>query len=346
MGLYLAEITRSDRTALDQMAQLLEREGLRPDRNLDYSCGLYDGDGRLLATGSCYGQTLRCLAVSSEHRGEGLMNTLVSHLVERLVGQGCSHLFLCTKSGNAAVFRDLGFFEIVRSEGGVSLMENRRSAFSDYLRALASSRCSGKSAAVVMNANPFTRGHRHLLERACAENDAVHLFLLSEEAGPIPFSVRRRLLLAGIADLSKVVYHESGPYLISAASFPSYFVKDDDAAILAHAGIDLQVFVRIAEVLGISARYVGEEPASHVTMLYNCVMKRALPRYGIVCREIPRLSVGGSVVSASSVRQAIHDGDLASVRPMLCESSLRYWDSPEAAPVIAAIRQMEQPRHY
>ena len=43
----------------------------------------------------------------------------------------------------------------------------------------------------MMNANPFTLGHLHLVERAASENDTLHLFILSEEAGPIPFLIRR-----------------------------------------------------------------------------------------------------------------------------------------------------------
>ena len=90
----VGEIYPNDLRTNAQMDALLQREGIRRDKNLDYSCGVFDDDGILIAAGSSYKNTLRCLAVSSEHRGEGLMNQVVSHLLEREIQQGCSHVFL------------------------------------------------------------------------------------------------------------------------------------------------------------------------------------------------------------------------------------------------------------
>ena len=342
----LGEISPRDAAAQAQMDQLLCAEGIRRDKNLDYSCGVFDEDGALIAAGSSFKNTLRCLAVSSEHRGEGLMNQVVSHLLERQMEQGNSHVFLYTKAKNDRIFRDLGFYEIARVEGELVFMENRRDGFARYLKKLEATRREGKSAAIVMNANPFTLGHRHLVERAAAENDALHLFLLSEEAGPIPFAVRKRLVQEGVSDLSNVILHDSGPYIISSATFPSYFLRDEDAAILAHAKLDLCVFGKIAAAIGVTARYAGEEKSSHVTALYNETMAEELPRQGLEFRQIPRLAIGGETVSASAVRQAIHDGELSKAAFMLPESSLRYFESAEAADVIAAIRAMDEAKHY
>ena len=342
----LGEISTRDARTQAQMDALLRAEGIRRDKNLDYSCGVFDEDGTLIAAGSSFKNTLRCLAVSSAHRGEGLMNQVVSHLLEKQMERGNSHVFLYTKAKNDRIFRDLGFYEIARVEGELVFMENRRDGFARYLKRLEKTRREGKNAAVVMNANPFTLGHRHLIERAAAENDTLHLFLLSEEAGPIPFAVRKRLVREGIADLENVILHDSGPYIISSATFPSYFLRDEDAAILAHAKLDLAVFGRIASVLGVTARYAGEEKSSHVTALYNETMSAELPKMGVAFRAIPRLALRGETASASSVRQAIHDGQLDKAAFMLPESSLRYFTSEEAAPVLAAIRSMDEARHY
>ena len=187
----IGEISPRDKRTQAQMDELLRAEGIRRDKNLDYSCGVFDEDGALIAAGSSFKNTLRCLAVSSAHRGEGLMNQVVSHLLEKQTERGNSHVFLYTKTKNDRIFRDLGFYEIARVEGELVFMENRRDGFARYLKGLEKTRREGKSAAVVMNANPFTLGHRRLIERAAAENDALHLFLLSEEAGPIPFAVRK-----------------------------------------------------------------------------------------------------------------------------------------------------------
>ena len=342
----LGEIFPRDSYTQAQMDELLRAEGIRRDKNLDYSCGVFDEDGALIATGSSFKNTLRCLAVSSAHRGEGLMNQVVSHLLEKQMERGSSHVFLYTKAKNDWIFRDLGFYEIARVEDELVFMENRRDGFARYLKGLEKTRREGKSAAVVMNANPFTRGHRYLIERAAAENDTLHLFLLSEEAGPIPFAVRKRLVQEGVTDLDNVILHDSGPYIISSATFPSYFLRDEDAAILAHAKLDLAVFGKIAAALGITARYAGEEKSSHVTRLYNETMAAELPKQGVAFCAIPRLELGGEIVSASTVRQAIHDGQLEKAAFMLPESSLRYFESEEAEPVIKGIRAMDEARHY
>ncbi len=343
----LRSIASWDTLAQQQMELLLHQQGIGRDKNLDYSCGIFDAQENLIATGSCFGNTLRCLAVSQDHQGEGLLNEILSHLIEVQMARGNSHLFLYTKPASAKFMEDLGFREIARVPGKAVFMENRRTGFDQYCRQLSEKRVEGQRiAGVVMNANPFTLGHLHLVEQAARENDVVHLFVLSEEAGPIPFAVRKKLVMDGIGQLSNVICHDSGPYIISSATFPSYFLKDGDAVIETQAALDLQVFGKIAAVLGIQCRYVGEERSSHVTALYNAVMKQNLPKLGIQCVEIPRLQAGGQVVSASTVRQAIHDGQLETVRNFLPQSTYAYFAGPEGAEVTAAIRAEKNVIHY
>ena len=198
-----------------------------------------------------------------------------------------------------------------------------------------------------MNANPFTLGHRYLVETAARENDVVHLFLLSEDAGPIPAAVRHKLVRAGVADLENVVIHETGEYLISSATFPGYFLKSEEKILRTQARLDTALFVRIAKALDITVRCVGHEPHSVVTALYNEVLSEALPAHGIQCRILPRKTLpDGRVISASAVRQAIHDDALDSVADMLPETTLSFFRSPEAAPVVAAIRREKDVVHY
>lgn len=346
MGDTLTAISPGDTRAQKQVNALLEQEGIRRDGHLDYTCGLFDEDWSLAATGSCFGNTLRCLAVDRTRQGEGLLNQVVSHLVEVQAQRGNTHLFLYTKPQSARFFGDLGFYEVAHVDDRLVFMENRRQGFDRYCAALEESRREGRSAAVVMNANPFTLGHLCLAEKASAENDTVHLFVLSEEAGPIPFAVRHRLVREGTAHLSNVICHVSGPYIISGATFPSYFLKDEDTVIRTHAALDLAVFGKIAPRLNITRRYVGEERASHVTALYNQEMVSRLPKLGVDCRVVPRLERDGAPVSASTVRQAIHDGRLEDIRPLVPETTWRYFRSREAGPVIAAIQKTQDVIHY
>ncbi len=341
----LSQILPGSRWENEQVDKLLEAEGIRRDGNLDYTCGLFDEDWNLAATGSCFHNTLRCLAVSHTRQGEGLLNQIIGHLMEVQMLRGNSHLFMYTKPNSAKFMADLGFVEIGRVPGKLVFMENRRGGFRRYCESLEKAE-GQRIAGIVMNANPFTKGHQYLVEKAAKENDVVHLFVLSEEAGPIPFAVRKKLVQKGVAHLNNVIVHDSGPYIISSATFPSYFLKEGDTVIRTQAELDLQVFSKIAESLGIQRRYVGEEKFSHVTALYNEVMLAKLPELGIECIEVPRLVSNETIISASTVRQAIHDGHLEDIKDFLPATTYAFFAGEEGKTVCATIRAEENVIHY
>lgn len=344
-----SRIYPTDRRAQKELCALLEKEGIRRDGNLEYTLGLYDQEGRLAATGSYYKNTLRCLAVDSAHQGEGLLNRVVSRLVELKAEQGDLHLFLYTKCDKAPFFVDLGFREIARVEGLTVFMENRREGFARYLAGLRGEtpRSSARTAAaIVMNANPFTLGHRWLVEQAASRCGILHLFVVTEDSSLVPFAARERMVREGTADLKNVVVHRTESYMISSSTFPSYFIKDQEDVILAQARLDLRVFTAIAKELGIVARYVGEEPFSQVTAAYNRVMKEELPKAGIQCVEIPRKEQEGTPVSASRVRQLIHDGRMEEIRPLVPETTWQFFRTPEGERVAEAIRKAGEVVHY
>lgn len=346
MSYSICSVPAYDRRMLSQVSRLLALEGLSLDPHLDYTCAVLDDNGSVIATGSSFASSLRCFAVAREHRGEGLLNTVVSHLVEMQTARGHSHLFLYTKPASARFFSDLGFYEIARLDNTLVFMENRRHGFSNFCANLTAARQSGSAAAIVVNANPFTLGHRYLIEQAAKAYDVVHLFVISEDASFFPAAVRYRLVEEGVEDLTNVVLYPTENYLISAATFPSYFLPGSEAVISANARLDLALFTKIAAALGVTARYVGAEPASVVTARYNEIMSQELPKAGIRCVVVPRLEKDGHIVSASTVRQAIHDGDMAFAKTMLPPSTWNYLTSSEAADVVAAIRAAEAVRHY
>ena len=350
MSVYsISKIYPGDHFANNQIQKLLQEEGIRRDPNLDYTCGMYDEDMNIIATGSLFGNTLRCMAVSHQHQGEGLMNEIVTHLIEVQFERGNTHLFLYTKYDTAKFFKDLGFYEIARVSNQLVFMENRRTGFSDYLKKLKTA-CSEKSAesiaALVMNANPFTNGHLYLVEKAAAENDVLHLFMVSEDASLIPYFVRRKLIMEATSHLPNICYHDSGPYIISNATFPSYFQKDESSVITGHAQLDLTIFKLISEALHINRRYVGEEPTSQVTGIYNKIMAEELPKADIECIIVPRLCFNKTPVSASTARQAIHDGRIDSIKPLVPETTYRFFTSPEADEIIKNIQKHENVVHY
>lgn len=383
----ISSVGPGDRYIQAEVDALLEREGIHRDQHLDYTAAMLDEDYHVIATGSLFGNTLRCMAVSSDHQGESLMNAIVSHLVEVQYSRGNYHLFLYTKCDSARFFGNLGFYEITRvPEENIVFMENKRTGFRDYLAALqretqqveitardeanagepdpshpaeavvlpggpcavgpAALNQSGRVGAIVMNANPFTLGHRYLVEQARTACGVLHLFMVSEDVSLVPFSVRKKLIIEGTKDIPGIVYHEAGSYIISSATFPAYFQKGDNAVIRSQAGIDAQIFTQIAAALGITDRFVGDEPTSVVTGIYNEILSTALPEAGVACHIIPRKEADGKAISASTVRSCIHDGRLEEIRGLVPETTYRYFTSPEAAPVIGRIRAAEEVVHY
>lgn len=347
---FASEISPRNKRAQTQMDALLHAEGIMRDRNLSYSAGIFSDDGELLATGSLFENTLRCMAVSSAHRGEGLMADLVAHLVQVQMERGNTHLFLYTKCDSAKFFAPCGFYEIARVDGRLVFMENRRDGFDRYLRGLAAQlpACSltTPGAALVMNCNPFTNGHAYLLKQAAKAHARVVLFVLSEDRSLVPFADRLAMVKAAAAQYPNVTVVSSGSYMISSATFPSYFLKDDALVTNTHARLDATLFIRIAKALNLTCRYVGEEPFSAATRAYNEALMEVLPAGGIELRVIPRKEEGGAPISASHVRQLIHDGRIEEIRPLVPETTYAYLTGPQGAAAVTRIRASQNVVHH
>ncbi|GHV35905.1 [Citrate [pro-3S]-lyase] ligase [Synergistales bacterium] len=327
--MYVSEIRLDSRLDAEDFERLLRGEGIERDRYLDYAVGLRDDDDRLVAAGGCFANTLRCLAVDSAHRGEGLLNRVLSLLSGYEAEWGYYHLFLYTKCGSARFFNDAGFYEIARVPNFLSFMENRRDGFENFLRKLSDetpeNKRRGTIAAIVLNANPFTLGHRHLAETASANNDVVHIFVVSEDASLFSFKDRYELVKAGCADLKNIVFHGTDSYMVSRAVFPSYFLGGGDTmSAEAQARLDLALFARIANNLGITRRYVGEEPFSKVTALYNSVMQKELKNAGVECAVEPRKEHRAQPISASGVRRLLKESRWDEVRSLVPAATFEY----------------------
>ena len=356
----VSKIYLSDKHALAMADQLLQAEGIRRDANLDYLCGIYDDDMQLIAVGGCFENTLRCFAVDSNHRGEALLNIIVTHLLEVQQERGNLHCFVYTKPSTCKLFESLGFYTVAAVPGELVFLENKRRGFASYLDHLSDESEQHQAAAgfavnesaavpagaIIMNANPFTLGHRYLVEQAARECRVLHLFIISDDASLFPTGVRRQLVEAGTADLGNIIYHATGSYLISRATFPSYFQKDNTAVSRGHALLDTMLFERIAAHLGITDRYVGEEPFSQTTNLYNSVMLDELPRHGITPHVISRREIDGEAISASEVRHLLQSDDWSKLQSLVPQTTLDFLQSPAAAPIIERIKATADVTHH
>lgn len=318
----LKTLTGSARLAHERLLQDsgLDVEG---DAPMDVFLLLWDGD-ILAATGARRGNVLQRIAVAPRYQGQDVTATVLTKLKQDAFTQGIRKLFLYTKPQNQAIFESL-FFYSVSATRHVALMEDERNGVQKFLSALQAPCTSGVIGAAVMNCNPFTLGHRHLIAQAAGECDWVYVFILSEEQGL--FSSADRLLLArrGTADLKNVSVHPSGPYQISAATFPAYFLADKPAKAEVYCQLDLQVFLEYyVPAFHISRRYVGTEPLSPLTMAYNQAMAAFLPQRGVDVYEIPRKEIGNAPISASSVRALLGRNRTSDIAKLVPSTTLQY----------------------
>jgi len=327
---------KSDRTKLEDF---LNNHDLSLEKDIDYALCLED-NGTVVACGCSSGNVLKCIAVSSDYQGQSLTNTIMSYLRLKAYHDGTNSLFLYTKPENEMVFSELGFFPLAAAPGAI-LMENNKQGCSEYVSGLKRPEDKIETAAIVMNCNPFTLGHRYLIEKACSENSAVHLFILREDLSVFPFEDRMNLVKEGTEDLKNLYIHEGRDYIISKATFPSYFLKEEKILNENHALLDLDLFSKlIAPELNITRRYVGEEPFCPVTSLYNRIMKETLPRQGIEIFEIPRRKSAGRAISATQIRNALAEGRVDSIREMVPETTYNYLKSEKGSRIGKIIREM------
>ncbi len=180
--------------------------------------------------------------------------------------------------------------------------------------------------AIVMNCNPFTLGHRYLIEYAASKCDILYIFAVEEDLSFFPFTDRIELIKKGTADLKNVTVLPSGNFIISRTTFPAYFEKEavtENTKI--DASSDIETFARyIAPTLNITVRFAGEEPLDVVTRQYNAQMSMLLPKHGIEFEVIPRKEFGGKVISASRVRALLKEKDFDSIKELVPETTLNY----------------------
>ncbi|MDR1903678.1 MAG: [citrate (pro-3S)-lyase] ligase [Treponema sp.] len=312
--------------ALEEMRRFLNACGIGYDEGVDFSVCIMDG-GRIAAAGSLDGGVLKCIAVSPDYQGEGLAAQVTTELVNQAARKGFYHLFIFTKPENLELFGSLGFYPIAET-GRALLMENRKNGIADYVLSLRKGDTdAGPAGCIVANCNPFTRGHLYLIESAARRCGLVHLFILSEDKSEFPTEARRLLVQRGTAHLSNVIVQPAGPYIISAATFPSYFYKEPSLTAEANGELDLKIFCeRVARPLGITRRFVGTEPFSPLTDSYNALMKKILPGYGIELIELPRITDNrdGRAVSASRVRALLREGRLTDVKELVPQVTWEY----------------------
>jgi len=107
----------------------------------------------------------------------------------------------------------------------------------------------------------------------------------------------------------------------------------------ARASLDAALYAsQIARALMIRVRFVGTEPYSPVTAIYNQVLRETLQDHNIELHKIPRLEQGGRAISASQVRQALREGDFNVLPELVPETTLTFLTSDRAAKIVLRLQ--------
>ncbi len=314
MGITILRTPLNARRQKEYLA-FLTAAGLRDEEDADLVAWMTDDDGELVGCGSLAGHTLKQVAVAPAIEGTGAMATILSALINEAAQMGIFRLFLCTKPVNKPMLASMGFHTVVQISDAI-LMENRKNGAADFVASLP--RFEGTCGAVVCNCDPFTLGHRHLIEYASAHCDHLYVFAVAEKGSLFSPEERLDMIRRGTADLPNCHVLSSDLYLVSRATFPAYFIEDKTRADLVKADLDIAFFAEhLAPALHITARFVGEEPYSPVTAAYNERMKELLPQHGIHLEEIPRYDG----ISASRVRALIQAGEYEKTRELVPETT-------------------------
>lgn len=336
----------------------LKRNGLRID-DMNYYAAVLDDDGEMIAGGGLKDDVIKCVAVDDAHKGEAIANTLVSHLISHAnqEGYGCIKLF--TKPKNRQLFKSLSFRLLAEAPEAI-LMETGIGGISNTVEALKkikeesekykeynkeckedSKKCKENTSylntstpqhltttmqptgCIVMNCNPFTLGHRYLVESASRMVEHLFVIVVREDRSAFSYQERKAMVTTGTADLKNVTVCDGSEYAISNTTFPTYFLKRLSDATDTQILLDLDLFRRhIAPALGAEVRFVGTEPTDELTRRYNELMMESLGKDHVV--QIPRLENGGVAVSASRVRRAMDSNSLKEAAQLVPPTTLPY----------------------
>ncbi len=343
-GLNAERLNLKDKSERLELEAFLNKFGLELDKDVDYSLVIRE-DGEIKATCSKAKNVLKCFAVDEALRGEGITNTLITELINKLFEEGIYHSFIFTKPSNISIFSSLGF-NLIYQVKDVALLENGIYDINSYLNKLIKkySISESKKAALVMNCNPFTLGHRYLIEKASEENEEVIVFMVEEDRSLFPFETRYELVKKGTEHLKNVTVVPGGEYIISSATFPSYFLREEGARLKAYTELDAGIFAKyFCKSLNITRRYVGTEPYCKVTNAYNEALREVLREYGVELHLIERKKQGSYDISASTVRNLIKEDNYDELKKILPNTTFEFLNTDNGKKIVEKIKASNSP---
>lgn len=308
----------SSEKALEEF--LLDKEVIYED--VDASYVIRDA-GDIIATVSVKKNLIKFFYIDEAYQGEGLAIELINSALEEIIAKGYRSYFVFTKAKNENIFTSLSMDVIEKTED-VVLLEGGFFKYKDWIESLKKDLDKDEYSAIVMNANPLTLGHEYLADKALEEARDLIIFVLEEDASYFSTKDRYEIVKNHYHNNGRVHVYKSGPYIISRATFPTYFLKKDTDKLKVYTELDAKIFAkRIAKDLNIKKRYFGTEPIDKVTEKYNEMMKKILYEYGIEAVFVERKKLDDEYISASKVREGL-ETDFDSIKKYLSQDVYEY----------------------
>lgn len=321
----IRSIPLSIKSYKNKVEKFLNDNDLRLDE-VDYYAGIFlvGEDDVLLGCGGLQGNVIKCIAIADDLRETGMGAKLISHLYLQAINNGEDTVRVFTKPKNKEIFTSLGFKLLATSDKAI-LMENGN-GLKRYCDYLASLRREGQNGAIIMNANPFTLGHRYLIETAAKQVDNLYIIVVKEDRSLFSYDERKRMITKGTQDLKNVIICEGSDYQISNITFPTYFLKEISDATDTQITLDLDLFSNhISPALNIKKRFIGTEPKDILTNRYNYLIKNILPKTSIEVVEIDRLkNKSNIIISATNVRECLLNFDFYGAKQLVYPTTIPF----------------------
>ncbi len=344
MDIHFREVILEEE--IRETVDFLQKFDLKFEKDIVYTINGYDKDNKIIATASIAENVIKCFAIDGDYQETGLSLKIISNLIQKLNSLGINHYFVFTKIENMDLFENIAFNVIAKTDD-VCLLESGANDIVSTLKDLKIKYNIDDSpkAALIINCNPMTNGHLYLLEKAASNNEQVIVFVVEEDKSSFPFKDRFDLVKSVAKRFDNVHVVPSTNYIISNATFPTYFLDEKINFNKVYTELDGTIFKKyFMPMFNIKKRYVGTEPYSIRTNEYNETMQEILGD-NLIIIERKRIDSKEKYISASYVRKILKEkADISEIKKLVPNEVFKYLTSSKSMEIIEKIKDSDS-RH-
>ncbi len=292
----------------------LQKFNLKLDPDLTKTLYIENDNNEIIGTISHQDYIIKDLAVDESYQSENIASLLINEILNNFRINNIYNYQVFTKLIYKNIFLSLGFKEIIETDK-VILLEGGAYFINDKIKEIKQTIINrfgeinenSDIGCVVINGNPITNGHLHLIEQASLNHKMVLLFVVEEDKSDFTFNERFSFAYLSTVRLGNVCVIPSSKYIVSQSTFPSYFLKDENEVLSQYSQIDSLIFNKyFIDQLFIKKRYVGSEEQEKMNS-YNNTLKEVLKDK---LEIIERLKQNNQIISASTVRSLLKQNKL------------------------------------